>query len=50
VLVLAVVALEVPLIISIRDRVGAEVKSQAVSQAQLIAVTLEDELRTREGL
>ena len=49
-LVLAVVALEVPLIISIRDRVGAEVKSQAVSQAQLIAVTLEDELRTREGL
>ena len=49
-LVLAVVALEVPLIISIRDRVGAEVKSQAVSQAELIAVTLEDELRTREGL
>ena len=49
-LVLAVVALEVPLIISIRDRVDAEVKSQAVSQAELIAVTLEDELRTREGL
>ena len=49
-LVLAVVALEVPLIISIRDRVGAEVKLQAVSQAELIAVTLEDELRTREGL
>ena len=37
-LVLAVVALEVPLIISIRDRVGAEVKLQAVSQAELIAV------------
>jgi signal transduction histidine kinase len=50
VLVLAVVALEVPLIISIRDRVDAEVKSQALSQAELIAVTLEDELRTREGL
>jgi two-component system, OmpR family, sensor kinase len=50
VLVLAVVALEVPLIISIRERVDAEVKSQAVSQAELIAVTLEDELRTREGL
>ena len=49
-LVLAIVALEVPLIISIRDRVDAEVKSQAKSQAQLIAVTLEDELRTREGL
>jgi two-component system, OmpR family, sensor kinase len=50
VLVLAVVALEVPLIISIRDRVDAEVKSQALSQAELIAVTLEDELRNREGL
>jgi signal transduction histidine kinase len=50
VLVLAVVALEVPLIISIRDRVDAEVKSQALSQAELFAVTLEDELRTREGL
>jgi signal transduction histidine kinase len=50
VLVLAVVALEVPLIISIRDRVDAEVESQALSQAALIAVTLEDELRTREGL
>ena len=49
-LVLAVVALEVPLIISIRDRVDAEVESQALSQAQLIAVTLEDELRTRDGL
>jgi two-component system, OmpR family, sensor kinase len=50
VLVLAVVALEVPLIISIRDRVDAEVKSQALSQAEIIAVTFEDELRTREGL
>jgi two-component system, OmpR family, sensor kinase len=50
VLVLAVVALEVPLIISIRDRVDAEVKSQARSQAELFAVTVEDELRTREGL
>jgi two-component system, OmpR family, sensor kinase len=50
VLVLAVVALEVPLIISIRDRVDAEVKSQALSQAGIIAATLEDELRTREGL
>jgi two-component system, OmpR family, sensor kinase len=50
VLVLAVVALEVPLIISIRDRVDAEVESQALSQAALISVTLEDELRTREGL
>jgi two-component system, OmpR family, sensor kinase len=50
VLVLAVVALEVPLIISIRDRVDAEIESQALSQAELIAVTVVDELRTREGL
>jgi two-component system, OmpR family, sensor kinase len=50
VLVLAVVALEVPLIISIRERVDAEVKSQALSQAELISVTVEDELRTRKGL
>jgi signal transduction histidine kinase len=50
VLVLAVVALEVPLIISIRDRVDAEVESQALSQAELIAVTVEDELRSRDGL
>ncbi len=49
-LVLAIVALEVPLIISIRDRVDAEVESQALSQAELIAVTLEDELRDRDGL
>jgi len=48
--VLAVVALEVPLIISIRDRVDAEVESQALSQAEIIAATLEDELRTRVGL
>ena len=49
-LVLAVVALEVPLIISIRDRVDAEVESQSLSNAELIAVTVEDELRSREGL
>jgi signal transduction histidine kinase len=50
VLVLAVVALEVPLIISIRDRVDAEVESQALSQAELIAATVENEVRTGEGL
>ena len=49
-LVLAVVALEVPLIISLRDRVDAEVKSQALSQAEIVATTVEDELATREGL
>jgi signal transduction histidine kinase len=48
VLVLAVVALEVPLIISIRDRVDAEVESQALSQAEIIAATLD--VRDRENL
>jgi two-component system, OmpR family, sensor kinase len=50
VLVLAVVALEIPLIISIRDRVDAEVESQALSQAEVVAATVEDELARREGL
>jgi signal transduction histidine kinase len=50
VLVLAVVALEVPLIISMRDRVNAEVESQALSQAEVVAASVEDELATREGL
>ncbi len=43
-LVLAVIALEVPLIISLRDRVDAEVKSQALSQAEIVAISVEDEL------
>jgi signal transduction histidine kinase len=41
VLVLAIVALEVPLIISLRDRVDAEVKSQSRSQAELVAATID---------
>jgi signal transduction histidine kinase len=44
VLVLAVIALEVPLIISMRDRVDAEVESQALSQAEIVAISVEDEL------
>jgi len=48
VLVLAVVALEVPLIISIRDRVDAEVESQAQSQAEIIAATID--VSDRESL
>jgi signal transduction histidine kinase len=44
VLVLAVVALEVPLILSVRDRVDAEVRSQALGQATLVAATLSDDL------
>ena len=49
-LVLAVIALEVPLIISMRDRVDAEVESQALSQAEIVAISVEDELASREGL
>jgi len=48
--VLAVVALEVPLIISLRDRVNAEVRSQALSQAEIVAAGLEDELTNRDEL
>jgi signal transduction histidine kinase len=40
VLVLAIVALEVPLIFSLRDRVDAEVSSQARSQADVLAATV----------
>ncbi len=49
-LVLAVVALEVPLIISLRDRVDAEVRSDALSQAEIVAVLVEDELTNRDEL
>jgi len=41
VLVLAIVALEVPLIFSMRDRVDAEVRSQARSQAEFLAATVD---------
>jgi two-component system, OmpR family, sensor kinase len=41
VLVLAIVALEVPLIISMRDRVDAEIRSQARSQAEFLAATVD---------
>jgi signal transduction histidine kinase len=44
VLVLAIVALEVPLAISLRDRVDAEVKSQARSQAEIVAATVAGDL------
>ncbi len=45
VLVLAVVSLGVPLAISLRDRVDAEVHSQALSQADVVAATSADLLR-----
>lgn len=45
VLVLAVVSLGVPLALSLRDRVDAEVRSQALSQADVVAATSADLLR-----
>ena len=39
ILLLAIVALEVPLAISLRDRVDAEVRSQARAQADVVAAT-----------
>ncbi|MET0685770.1 MAG: ATP-binding protein [Solirubrobacteraceae bacterium] len=42
VLVLAVVALEVPLASSVADRIDAEVKSQARGQADVVAASLSD--------
>ena len=44
VLVLAIVALEVPLASSVGDRVDAEVRSQARAQADLVAATVADQL------
>jgi len=40
ILLLAIVALEVPLAISLRDRVDAEVRSQARAQADVVAATV----------
>jgi two-component system, OmpR family, sensor kinase len=50
VLVLAVVALEVPLILSLRDRVDAEVEREARGQADLIAATVAGRVRPGEDL
>jgi two-component system, OmpR family, sensor kinase len=44
VLLLAIVALEVPLALTLRDRVDAEVRSQARAQADLMAATLSGQL------
>jgi signal transduction histidine kinase len=48
VLVLAIVALEVPLVLSMRDRVDAEIRSQARTQAEIVAATVD--LNRREDL
>jgi signal transduction histidine kinase len=45
VLLLAIVALEVPLALNLRDRVDAEVRSQARSQAEVAAATSAGQLR-----
>jgi signal transduction histidine kinase len=51
VLLLAIVALEVPLALNLRDRVNAEVRSQALNQAEVAAATasgqLDDEAELR---
>jgi signal transduction histidine kinase len=44
VLLLAIVALEVPLALNLRDRVDAEVRSQARAQADLVAATAAGQL------
>ncbi len=44
-LLLAIVALEVPLALNLRDRVDAEVRSQALSQAEVAAATAAGQLR-----
>jgi signal transduction histidine kinase len=50
VLVLAVVALEVPLVISLRERVDAEVEAQALNQAEIVSASLEGNLIRGEAL
>jgi signal transduction histidine kinase len=49
VLVLAVVSLGVPLALSLRDRVNAEVHSQALSQADVVAASSTDLLSAASG-
>ena len=46
VLVLAIVALEVPLALQLGRRVDAEVRSQATNQADVVAATAAEPLRT----
>ena len=50
VLLLAIVALEVPLALNLRDRVDGEVKSQALSQAEVAAATASGQLRRPDEL
>jgi signal transduction histidine kinase len=50
VLLLVIIALEVPLILNISRRVDAEVKAEAASQAQLVAATAGDDLGNEAAL
>ncbi len=50
VLVLVIVALEVPLALNLSKRVDAEIKTEAQSQAQLIATGASDHMDDRRGL
>ena len=46
VLILVIVALEVPLVLNVASRVDAEVKAQAAAEAQLVAASAAGELRS----
>jgi signal transduction histidine kinase len=48
VLVLTIVALELPLATSVRDRIDAEVRSQATSQAQVLAASAGEAAQSRD--
>ena len=50
ILLLAIIALEVPLAISLRDRVDAEVRSQARSQADVVAASVAGNLDDAKSL
>jgi two-component system, OmpR family, sensor kinase len=50
VLVLVIVALEVPLILNVARRVDAEVKAQAAAEAQLVAASAAEQMGDRRGL
>jgi signal transduction histidine kinase len=50
VLVLVIVALEVPLVLNVSRRVDAEVKGQAAAQAQLVAASVSGRMRDTEEL
>jgi signal transduction histidine kinase len=50
VLLVVIIALEVPLVLNISRRVDAEIKAESSGQAQLIATTAVDELNRRAAL